>query len=208
MNKITERVANMDPVLNFLHCETSNDWIKLASKNLDILLVDHANCEKKAASTAINLLYKYTDSYQLINKLSKLAREELRHFEQVVSIMRKRGIKYEHLSPSRYASKLRQFISTKEPEKLVDTCIVCAYIEARSCERFSKLIPILDNELASFYQSLLKSESRHFSDYINLAKIFSNYDISERVIFFGKKEAELILSEDDEFRFHSGITLS
>ena len=101
-------------------------------KNLDILLVDHANCEKKAASTAINLLYKYTDSYQLIDKLSKLAREELRHFEQVVSIMRKRGIKYEYLSPSRYASKLRQFISTKEPEKLVDTCIVCAYIEARS----------------------------------------------------------------------------
>lgn len=199
---------DINPILNFLHCETTSNWVELASNNLDILLVDHANCEKKAASTAINLLYKYTESFELISKLSKLAREELRHFEQVITLMKRRGINYDYLSPSRYASKLREFISNKEPEKLVDTCIVCAYIEARSCERFSKLVPVLDNDLALFYNSLLQSEARHFSDYINLAKIFSNTDISKRIDFFGKKEADLILKEDNEFRFHSGPILN
>lgn len=204
LEKTFKKKIDINPILNFLHCETTSSWIDLASKNLNILLIDHANCEKKAASTALNLLYKYTEHYELTIKLSKLAREELRHFEQVIALMKSRGINYDYLSPSRYASKLREFISKKEPERLIDTCIVCAFIEARSCERFSKLIPVLDNELALFYESLLRSEARHFIDYINLANNFSNKDISNRVDFFGKKEADLILNIDNEFRFHSG----
>lgn len=201
--------VDIEPVLSFLHCETPAAWLTLAINNIPTLLVDHANCEKKAASTALTLLYRYTDCDKLLNKLSRLAREELRHFEQVLAIMRKRNVYYEHISPSRYAAMLRQSLSNHEPNKLIDTLIVGAYIEARSCERFAKIAPLLaqagETELANFYTSLLRSEARHFQDYLDLAQTYASDDIAERVTFFGEKEAECILLEDNDFRFHSGI---
>ena len=138
------------------------------------------------------------------DNLSQLAREELLHFEQVVGLMRERGIRYDHLSPSRYAGALRAEVSTSEPRRLVDTLIVGALIEARSCERFAALAPRVDPELGRYYRYLLKSESRHFEDYLDLARRYADEPIDDRIAFFKEKERGLIESPDSEFRFHSG----
>lgn len=196
----------MQAIYEFLHCETPDAWVQKALQEPEILLIDHANCEKKAASTAMNLMYRYVDDFELLNKMSRLAREELRHFEQVIGIMAARGIAYNpDINASRYAAELRKPIRTYEPAKLVDTLIVGAIIEARSCERFAKIAPSLDDELQHFYESLLKSESRHFLDYLTLAKKVADEDIDERVQLFLEREKGLIESEDPDFRFHSGI---
>lgn len=196
-------------VHEFLLCETSDSWIQSALEHQDLLLLDHANCEKKAAGTAMNLMYRYVDDFELLNKMSRLAREELRHFEQVIAIMEKRGIAYEQITASRYAADLRKPVRTYEPERQIDTLIVGAIIEARSCERFEKLAPHLDDELQKFYLSLLKSESRHYRDYLGLAKkAAGGQDISERVQFFLEREKALVESSDIEFRFHSGATFN
>lgn len=189
----------------FLRCETPDSWVAAALDNQEILLIDHANCEKKAAATAMNLMYRYTEKPDLLKKMSQLAREELLHFEQVVEILQSRGIRYSKLSPSRYAAELRELISTNSKSALVDTLITGAFIEARSCERFSKIAPHLDASLGKFYKSLLRSESRHFEDYLGLAQLYGDADISSKVSLFADKEAELILSADCQFRFHSGV---
>lgn len=201
-----DRNIDLSPVLQFLHCETPDCWVQTALDNQALMLVDHANCEKKAASTAMNLLYRYIDRPELLDKLSSLAREELRHFEQVLAIMRARDIDYVHVTPSRYALGMRQNVATHEPNKLVDTLIVGAYIEARSCERFAKIAPLLDEELSRFYFSLLRSEARHFQDYLALADLYAEpgFDMAARVQLFGEQEAELVQRPDSEFRFHSG----
>lgn len=193
------------PVMEFLQTPTPHAWFETALTQQDILLIDHANCERKAAATAMNLMYRHTSKTELMSKMSQLAREELLHFEQVVAILHEREINYARLGPSRYAAGLRQHISNHEDEALIDVLIIGAYIEARSCERFAGLIPLLDDKLARFYSSLLKSESRHFQDYLALAELYSSSDISERVIEFGNLERDLVVSPDEQFRFHSGV---
>lgn len=188
----------------FLLCATPQAWIEQALQQQDILLIDHANCEKKAASTAMTLMFRYIERPDLQSKLSRLAREELRHFEQVAALMKKRGIPYRPVSASLYAGRLRAHVRSSEPGKLIDTLIVGAFIEARSCERFYRLAPFLDDELAKFYRSLLKSESRHYQDYLAMAEKYAAGPIADRVDFFAEVEREAILSPDSEFRFHSG----
>lgn len=198
----------LDEIKLFLACETPDSWIQAALHNQDILLIDHAHCEKKAASTAMNLMFRYVERVDLLNKMSRLAREELIHFEQVLAIMEDRGIVYDHMSPARYAGGMRQHVRTSEPGRLIDLLIIGAFIEARSCERFAKLAPFLDDELAKFYRSLLKSEGRHYQDYLGLAEEYAGEPIDERVAFFRDAERELIETSDDEFRFHSGAPIS
>lgn len=189
----------------FLQCQTPQSWIECALDQSHVLLLDHANCEKKAAGTALSLMFRYADREELQQYLSRLAREELRHFEQVTALMKKRGIRYRQLSASSYAQRLQQHIAKQEPEKLIDTLIVLAFIEARSCERFYRLAPHLDEELGRFYTSLLKSESRHFEGYLRMAKLYAKQPIDERIAFFAEVERQAILTEDTEFRFHSGV---
>lgn len=191
----------------FLLCETPREWVTAALDQQDTLLIDHANCEKKAAATALNLMFRYIEHSDLQNKMSRLAREELRHFEQVFVIMQQRGIAYRYVSASRYAATLRNHVSKQEPLRLVDTLIVGAFIEARSCERFSKLVPCLDEELAKFYGSLLKSEVRHFQDYLILAMDISGEPLQVRIDYFADLEQKIILDADSEFRFHSGMPI-
>ncbi len=202
MNAI--KILLPDELKEFLQCETPESWIAKALQHQDILLIDHANCEKKAAATAMNLMYRYVDRTELLKKMSQLAREELLHFEQVVNVMQERDIIYHHLGPSRYAFSMREHIRTHEPAKLVDTMIVGAFVEARSCERFAAIAPELDESLQKFYVSLLRSEARHFEDYIKLAELYADDNISGRVAFFAELEAELISGPDKQFRFHSG----
>ena len=154
----------------------------------------------------MNLMYRYVEHPALLRKLSRLAREELRHFEQVLSITQKRGIDYPQLSAARYASGLRELASREEPLRLVDTLLVGAIIEARSCERFSALLPVLDEELATFYAGLLRSEARHFQDYLSLARqLAPEVDLDSRLTPLLQREQELIEGADSQFRFHSGV---
>lgn len=198
-------VTALEEIKDFLPCETPDDWIVTALAHPDILLIDHANCEKKAASTALNLIYRYVDDFELLNKMSRLAREEMRHFEQVIAIMKDRGIEYRNINASRYAAGLRKMVRTHEPARLIDTLIIGAFIEARSCERFAKLAPHLDDELKQFYLSLLKSEGRHYRDYLSLArKAAGDKSIDDRVQLIRAKEQQLIEQTDSEFNFHSG----
>ncbi len=194
----------LQEIHDFLPCRTPAAWIDNALANQDLMLIDHAHCEKKAASTALSLMYRYVDNAELLNKMSRLAREELRHFEQVLAIMKKRGVDYGHLTPARYAAGLRDLVRKDDPGRLVDVLIVGAIIEARSCERFAALAPHLDDKLADFYNSLLKSEARHYQDYLKLAEQANGGPVDDRLAEFMRVERELIESPDEEFRFHSG----
>jgi len=188
----------------FLGCPTPDAWLHAALGQQDLLLIDHANCEKKAAATALNLMFRYVDRTALLQKMSRLAREELRHFEQVLAIMTERDIPYTHLSASRYAAGMREAVTKTEPGRLIDMLICGAFIEARSCERFSRLAPLLDTKLCQFYRGLLASEARHFQDYLKLARSYSDEPIEDRVAVFRELERQLIEAPDTEFRFHSG----
>jgi tRNA-(ms[2]io[6]A)-hydroxylase len=219
---------DLTPVLEFLRCPTPPAWIAEAARpeNQQVLLIDHANCERKAAESALATIKRYGAGVpglamqaceelqreelgrrtQLLNKMSRLAREELRHFEQVLAIMQRRGISFARLSAARYAAELRNMVRNREPGRLVDTLLVGAIIEARSCERFAALVPVLDDELAGFYESLLRSESRHFRDYLVLAETVAGEEaVALRLEELLAREAALVSEPDPEFRFHSGV---
>jgi len=198
------QTSDLAAVRAHLASETPAAWVEVALREIPTLLVDHANCEKKAAATAMNLMYRYVDRPDLLEKMSQLAREELLHFEQVVNFMRSKDISYTHLGPARYAQGLRDHIRTHEPAKLVDVMIIGSFVEARSCERFAALAPRLEPDLQKFYLSLLRSEARHFADYLQLARLYADEDIEPRIAFFRQLESELITSDDTSFRFHSG----
>jgi len=140
----------------------------------------------------------------MVDKMVLLIREELHHFYQVLEIIEENNIPYDPIPASRYAKGMLKKVRTYEPEALIDKLIIGAYIEARSCERFAKIAPHLDPKIGKFYLSLLRSEARHYQDYLALAEKISEVDITERVTFFGDIEAELISTPDTDFKFHSG----
>ena len=193
----------------FVRVATPDAWVEAASANLPTLLVDHANCEKKAASTALALTYKYVDRGELLHKMSRLAREELRHFEQVLELMTSMDIEYVHLSPSRYARELHGLVRQGEPERLIDVLILGAVVEARSCERFVRLASALPENVAGLYEQLMRSEARHYADYMALARAAAAHlddaAFQARVDTFLDRDAELVMSPDHELRFHSGV---
>tara|TARA_R110002167_G_scaffold106131_7_gene272514 strand:- start:1791 stop:2396 length:606 start_codon:yes stop_codon:yes gene_type:complete len=197
-------MQDLTEIHEFLGTETPDLWVQNAVANQTDMLIDHAHCEKKAATTALNLINRYPHDDELLMKMSRLAREELRHFEQVLKFLKKRGIRYTNFTASRYAAKLRDHVRKQEPEKIADIMIIGAFIEARSCERFAKIAPFLEVELSDFYLSLLKSEARHYQDYLTLAKKYAKKDIDERIQYFRELENKLISEPDTEFRFHSG----
>lgn len=202
----TPSTVDLSAVYNFLGTRTAPSWVEAAVANLPLLIQDHANCEKKAAGTAMNLIFRYEFSYDLQRKLAQLIREEMLHYEQVLGIMNEREQAWEHLSAGRYAKGMLKHKRTFEPEAMSDVLIIGAFIEARSCERFAALAEVLaDERLAKYYRYLLKSESRHFEDYLTLAQSLSKDSIDERVAFFKQVESELISSPDSELRFHSGV---
>ncbi len=196
-----------ESIAAFLDTPTPDAWLDEACQRLPEMLLDHANCELKAASTALGFLYRYPERTALAQRMSRLAREELRHFEQVRSIMDDMNVGFERLSASRYAGGLRDAVRHEEPYKLLDMLLVGALIEARSCERFAKLAPRLPAKLGKFYGGLLASEARHFEHYIAFAKTECGIDddaFEERLEELKAIEAALITEPDDEFRFHSG----
>jgi tRNA-(ms[2]io[6]A)-hydroxylase len=200
--------------LDLLACRTPPAWVQAAVANLPVLLIDHANCEKKAASTALSLLFRYPDNVALTHWMSRLAREELRHFEQVSKLMQRRGIRWRTVPASRYAEGLRAQVRRQEPGRLLDMLIVGALIEARSCERFEAIEPHLDAELAAFCRGLSASERRHFQRYIHLAATeaeragIGEQEMSVRLSTLVAAERSLVESPDDAFAFHSGVPVT
>ena len=191
----------------FFDAPTPGTWLDAAAGRIPELLLDHANCELKAASTALGFLYRYPERSELAQRMSRLAREELRHFEQVRSIMVDMQVPFERLTASRYAGGLREAVRDDEPCKLLDMLLVGAIIEARSCERFARLVPRLPARIAKFYAGLLASESRHFEQYLGFAQSetgISRTELDDRLAELKTIEARLITEPDPQFRFHSG----
>lgn len=244
----------LEPINNFLKCETPQSWIEKAKQheNLHIILLDHLLCELKAAQSAMYLIRKYAVDKEsgdallawlapfeefvyrkngnwkdladknnlsknvmpksnspygqdLIDKMVLLIKEELHHFYQVLEIMEECNVPYQNITPARYAKGMIRNVRSYEPGTMIDKLIIGAYIEARSCERFAKLAPYLDKKIGDFYISLLRSEARHYQDYLTLAEQIAGKDIADRVEFFGQIEAKLISSPDEDFKFHSGL---
>jgi tRNA-(ms[2]io[6]A)-hydroxylase len=186
---------------------TPHAWFDAAPAHLPELLLDHANCEKKAASTALALMFAYADDFVLTRQLSRLAREELRHFEQVQKYLVSGGVAYRRLKPSRYAEGLRKAVASAEPGRRLDLLLCGALIEARSCERFAGLVPRLGEPLAGFYNGLRESEARHFLLYLDLARAHADrhgLDLEASLEALARVEAELATAPDAQYRFHSG----
>jgi tRNA 2-(methylsulfanyl)-N6-isopentenyladenosine37 hydroxylase len=186
-----------------LSAPTSPAWFEAAALRVDELLIDHANCEKKAASTALALMFAYPEDFDLAARMSRLAREELRHFELVQQKMTELGVEFRRLSPSRYAEGLRRVLRRSEPGRRVDLLVCGALIEARSHERFVGLVERLTAPLAGFYASLATAEARHAGLYLRLAEK-RGPDAALRLEQIAAVEAALATSPDTEFRFHSG----
>jgi tRNA 2-(methylsulfanyl)-N6-isopentenyladenosine37 hydroxylase len=190
-----------------LQSTTRSDWVVDALEHLPEILLDHAHCEKKAASMAINLMFRYPEHVQLMKPLSALAREELRHFEQVLQEMNKRSMPFRRQKPSTYAGRLVQIARKDEPQRMLDIMVCASLIEARSCERMkilSEALEPVDSSLAQFYRGLLACEARHHRTYLDLlSTVFTAEEISARVEEIALHEAS-VLEEPDEFpRLHA-----
>lgn len=144
---------------------------------------------------------------EMIDKMVLLIKEELHHFYQVAEIIQRENITYHPVNASRYAKGMFKHVKTFEPDALIDKLIIGAFIEARSCERFAKLAPHLPDDIGRFYLSLLRSEARHYQDYLALAQQIAKKDITSRIQYFAEIEAELIQSVDTDFKFHSGAPI-
>ena len=209
-DKIVSRVTSIDAIVSevqdFLEVCTPEAWVSHALDDLGTLLIDHANCEYKAAATGMSLITKYRDKPRLQCLMARLVREEMLHYEQVLVLMNQWGVDYRPLTASRYAKTLRGAVRSNENGRLVDTLIVGAVVEARSCERFAALWPRLPTRLGRFYKSLLRSEGRHYQDYLSLAREFADAsDVEQRLAHFLEIDQTLIETTDEEFRFHSGV---
>ena len=190
-----------------LRVPTPAAWLAEACAHPDVLLIDHANCEKKAASTALALMFAYAEDLHLADKMSRLAREELRHYEQVAKLINSLNVAPRRLSPGRYAERLRRLVSRSEPKREIDLMICGAFIESRSCERFAALSAAIGAPIGDLFQGLHAAEARHFKVYLDLAKRAAeraDLDWQTRLDEFGALEAQLITSPDPLFRFHSG----
>lgn len=185
---------------------TPPGWASRALAHLDQILLDHAHLEKKAAGTAVTLLFRHPDVPALQQPLAALAREELAHFEGVLRHLARRGVAFARQKPGRYAGRLHAVVRADAPEQLLDTLLVAAVIEARSCERLGLLAEALapvDPELAAYYRSLLASEARHHGEYVALAEAcFPAADVRARLAEIAEHEARVLASAPFEPRLH------
>ena len=188
-----------------LKTTSSQRWLDQVAANVPELLIDHAHCEKKAAGTAMNLLFAYVENVDLCRAMTEIVQEELAHFHMVLDILAAREIPFRKLSPSSYGRKLNDLVSKQEPRRAVDRLLVAGLIEARSCERFGLLRDQLpDKQLADFFGGLFESEARHHSTYVRLAKSFaSENEVCSRLEELSDAEAVIIAEGDDVPRMHS-----
>ena len=190
-----------------LHSDTSARWLEQVDEHLDEILIDHAHCEKKAAGTAMNLLFAYVEYEELTREMAVIVNEELEHFTMVLDLLPARNIKFRNLTPGGYGRKLHELIRKGKPDRAVDRLLVASLIEARSCERFKLLrdhIQTRDPELAEFYGSLFESEARHHLTYVRLANLFADKEtVDQRLSELAAEEAAIMEEGDPLPRMHS-----
>lgn len=202
------KTSESPSVVEFLHVATPQSWCDAAVHNVEVLLIDHANCERKAASSALSMSYRFSQRTRFLLEFSRIVREEMRHFEQVLALIREQDFQYRVLSASRYASSLHKFAREHSPI-YVDELLIAAIIEARSYERLDILSTCLNSKVAQLYKKLRDSEYRHYLTYIRISEQFEQPSIIEqrldRLLDF---EADLVTFPDSEFRFHSGVPIN
>ena len=188
-----------------LKAPTDASWLAQVDEHMEEVLIDHAHCEKKAAGTAMNLIFHYVENLELCREMTEIVNEELEHFHMVIELLAKRGIRFRRLKPSQYGNRLHELVRKSEPERAVDRLLVAGLIEARSCERFQALADHVDDrELSEFYQSLFESEARHHSTYTRLAHHFAAPDVVEqRLEQLYEAEAQIMAVREPLARMHS-----
>ena len=190
-----------------LKSESTNQWLNQVDQHLDEILIDHAHCERKAATTAMNLMNSYTENRDLCREMTRIVEEELEHFEMVLRLLDERGIKFRRLAAGPSGRKLNALVGNQEPERAVDRLLIASLIEARSCERFdllSKHVRQRDPALADFYASLFESEARHHTTYVRLAEHFTSREDARVRLAQLSLEESVILAEGSELpRMHS-----
>ncbi len=198
-------IATPNPTINILCQPTSADWLEQALDNIDTILLDHSHCERKAASTAINMMFRYPSNHKLVRQLTAIAQEELEHFEQVNQILERRGIPLAPLNAPPYGKGLMSQVRTQEPHRMLDSLLVSGLIEARSHERLGLLGTHLpDPQLAAFYRGLMASEARHFGIYWLLADTYFDRPIVQsRLNELAVFESNLLANLHPEPRVHS-----
>ena len=191
--------------IKWLKTSTSQSWLDQAIAHPLEILIDHANCERKAAGAAIQMMFRYLCEPGLAEVLSPLAREELEHFERVLEILKSRGRYLEPLQAPPYGSLLAKSIRKEEPLRMLDSFLVAGLIEARSHERMALLsLHSPDQELRALYAELLHSEARHFCIYWTLAE--ERFDKSEtltRLNELAEVESKILSEIHHEPRMHS-----
>jgi tRNA-(ms[2]io[6]A)-hydroxylase len=189
-----------------LAAPTDPAWTRHALAHLDEVLLDHAHLEKKAAGTAVTLLFRYPERRPLQEPLARLAREELAHFEEVLGHLDRRGVRFRPQRPAPYAGRLHAAVRAQEPARLLDALLVAALIEARSCERLGLLaeaLPGVDDALARLYRGLLAAEARHHGEYVSLALAsFPGPEVHERLARLAAHEARAIAAGAPAPRLH------
>jgi len=190
-----------------LHLKSPTDasWLSQVDAHLDEVLIDHAHCEKKAAGTAMNLIFHYVEDLELCREMTEIVNEELEHFHMVIQLLERRGIRFRRLRPSQYGVKLHELVRKSEPERAVDRLLIAGLIEARSCERFQALADHVDDpELAEFYRSLFESEARHHSTYTRLAHNYASEEVvNRRLEELYDAEAAIMAEREPLARMHS-----
>jgi tRNA-(ms[2]io[6]A)-hydroxylase len=187
-----------------LQCETNPTWISVANANHDLILIDHAHCEKKAAAFGLSMINRYPGHLKLVHEMIDLVKEEIEHFELVVRELESRGITLTRDTGNDYVKELHTHMAHNEPERMLDLLIVGAFIEARSCERFSILAEHCDREdLRTLYRSLLASEAGHYRMYTDIAREYFPADrVKQRLKEFGAIEATIIRARTDKPTMH------
>ena len=191
--------------INILQQPTNLAWVEQAIANLDTILLDHSHCERKAAGVAINLMFRYPSYHKLVRQLTAIAKEELEHFEQVNQWLEKRNIPLAPLNSPPYGASLKAQIRHQEPERLLDSLLVSALIEARSHERLGLLSEHCpEPELARFYRGLMASEARHYGMYWLLANnYFEREIVDRRLVEIAVVESEILAVLHPQPRIHS-----
>lgn len=191
--------------IKILQQPSNSTWIEQAIANLKIILLDHSHCERKAAGVAINLMFRYPSHQKLVRQLTAIASEELSHFEQVNQWLEKLEIPLAPLNSPPYFSQLKSQIRHSEPDRLVDSLLISAIIEARSHERLGLLGEYCpDPDLAKFYLSLMASEARHYGIYWVLAQEYSDRaTVERRLVELAEYESSILTTLHHEPRVHS-----
>lgn len=192
-----------------LQSDSTERWLKQVDQRLDEILIDHAHCERKAATTALGLMNAYVENVELGRAMGEIVEEELEHYWLVLDLLARRGIHFRRLAPGPYGRRLHELIRSQEPGRGIDRLLIAGLIEARSCERFRLLCDHLrgrDNELADFYSSLFESEARHHATYVRLAEHFTGGDrreVRRRLDELSAAETEIIGAGSPLARMHS-----